>query len=74
MNTLNAVNEGKLKEQSFKRISWFLLLDCLDILNWKIYEVNTTPSGTFVKVDTGNNKIVCTKEGKDTITILNEVH
>lgn len=70
MNTLNAINDNKLKEQSFEYVSWFLLLDCLDSLDWKIIEANTVPSGTFIKVDTGKRQITCIRNKRDTITIL----
>lgn len=74
MNTLNAINNNEIKEKSFEYVSWFLLLDCLESLNWKIYEANSVPSGTFIKVDTGKNKIICTKNNRDKIVILNEIH
>lgn len=70
MNTLNAINDDKLKEQKFEYVSWFLLLDCIESLKWIIYEANSAPSGAFIRVDTGKSKITCTKSNKDKITIL----
>ena len=67
MNTLHAIDEDKLKEQSFEYVSWFLLLDCISSLDWKIIEANSVPSGTFIKLENG---IICTKNNRDTITVL----
>lgn len=72
MNALTAINTKLQTEIKYEYMPWTLLLNCLQELKWDIIDVNTVPSGVYIKVNSGQNVFVCSKSVKGDNLILHQ--